>query len=84
MESSRVDTYQALRELRRGREARRSSRGGVRSLFSGPACSIFCPIMALGTIVAYKAGAPSWVFLAIGMAAVSLVAVATMALKSRE
>jgi len=64
------------RKTRTQRIKRAKSRGGSKTFFASPYAALICMLVALGSIVGFWRGVPSWALLAIGMAAVIIIAMA--------
>lgn len=69
-----------LLERRKHRQQRinRSKKRGSSNFLASPASAIFCMAIALGSIVAYWGGLPSWALLALGFGAVVVLTVVTL------
>jgi hypothetical protein len=62
------------RRLRRQRIDRVQGRGGAKVFFGSPYAAVICMLVALGSIIGYWRGVPSWALLALGMGAVLIIA----------
>jgi len=71
------------RRIRQRRTARAAGRGGYRTLLKSPAGTIFCMLIALGSIVVYWGGLPSWALLVIGIVALIIVAASYFLLRPK-
>ncbi len=75
-----------LLERRRTRQQRiqRSKKRGTANFLASPYAAIFCMAIALGSILAYWGGVPSWALLALGFGAVLVLIVAMFFLRSKS
>ena len=74
MKSNERDIAQR-RKTRQQRIARSRARG-VGTFFASPYAAVVCMLVALGSIVGFWRGVPSWAMLALGMGAVLIIVVA--------
>jgi len=66
----------------RARSRRRSRLAGT--FFASPYSAIICMLVALGSIVAFWRGVPSWALLALGFGAVLIIGVAGFFYRSKK
>lgn len=69
-----VEQRRARKRHERARSRRRSRLAGT--FFASPYSAIICMLVALGSIVAFWRGVPSWALLALGFGAVVIIGVA--------
>lgn len=72
------------RRTRKHRIDRVRSRGGTRTFFGSSYAALICMLVALGSIIAYWRDVPSWVYLALGMGAVLIIAGTGFFLRSNQ
>lgn len=72
------------RRMRKHRIDRVKSRGGTKTFFGSSYAALICMLVALGSIIAYWRDVPLWVYLALGMGAVLIIAGTGFFLKSNR
>lgn len=75
-----------LLQRRRLRQQRLERARGARKagLMASPLAGVFCMLIALGSIIAYWRGFPSWALLALGFGAVLVLMLGTFFLRARR
>ena len=76
MEDHEIIERRASRQKRIARTKRRGAIEGVGQFFASPYAAIVCMLVALGSIVGFWRGVPSWALLALGVGAVIIIVVA--------
>jgi hypothetical protein len=79
-----MDEHEVLqrRRTRKARIDRVRSRGSNKSFFGSPYAALICMLVALGSIIGYWRGVPSWALLALGMGVVLIIAGAGFLIRS--
>ena len=61
------------RRTRQQRIERVKTRGGAKNFFASPYAALICMLVALGSIIGFWRGVPSWALLALGMGSVIII-----------
>jgi hypothetical protein len=73
-----------LRQRRIQRATKRSGGGSKQNLLASPGAAVFCMAIALGSILAFWGGLPSWALLVMGLGAVLVLIAATLFWRARH